>query len=275
MSSMTRITAENAKKATLLASETRSVVEAASLTMDEMKDSMTAIGTSSAEVAKIVKNIDEIAFQTNILALNAAVEAARAGEAGAGFAVVADEVRSLAQRSAAAAKETATKIEAAIVSSRSGFQCSARVGEALERITEKMRSTDFLVADIARGAVEQSQGVGQINGAMMQLDKVTQTNATSAEEGAGAAEELNIQADSLKMLVNRLQELVGSGAETSRGGVSTRQSHFKESDPAKESVLRSRAASRGAPSGKGIPMPGDQAHSKGSGGTDDSSFQNF
>jgi hypothetical protein len=99
-----------------------------------MTHAMAAIDSSSAEVAKIVKNIDEIAFQTNILALNAAVEAARAGEAGAGFAVVANEVRSLAQRSAAAAKETADKIEGAIVNSRTGSQCSAKVEESLTQI---------------------------------------------------------------------------------------------------------------------------------------------
>jgi methyl-accepting chemotaxis protein len=109
---------------------------------------MAEIDSSSAEVAKILKNIDEIAFQTNILALNAAVEAARAGEAGAGFAVVADEVRSLAQRSAAAAKETAEKIEAAIASSRQGSQCNTRVGESLTLISEKvkaMKSTSVAV----------------------------------------------------------------------------------------------------------------------------------
>ena len=127
---MIRATAENAEKAKELASEARSAAATGSMTMAEMTHAMAAINSSSAEVAKIVKNIDEIAFQTNILALNAAVEAARAGEAGAGFAVVADEVRSLAQRSAAAAKETADKIEAAIVNSRKGSQCTAKVEES-------------------------------------------------------------------------------------------------------------------------------------------------
>ena len=138
MSSMIRATAENAEKAKELASEARSVAATGSMTMAEMTHAMAAIDSSSAEVAKIVKNIDEIAFQTNILALNAAVEAARAGEAGAGFAVVADEVRSLAQRSAAAAKETADKIEAAIVNSRKGSQCTAKVEESLTQIAEKV-----------------------------------------------------------------------------------------------------------------------------------------
>ena len=146
ISSMIRSTADNAEKAKVLAGEAHAVAQAGSRTMVEMTQAMAAIDTSSAEVAKIVKNIDEIAFQTNILALNAAVEAARAGEAGAGFAVVADEVRSLAQRSAAAAKETADKIEAAIASSRNGSVSCAKVGESLTQIANKVSCTDALVA---------------------------------------------------------------------------------------------------------------------------------
>ena len=142
---MIRSTADNAEKAKSLAGEAHAVAQAGSRTMVEMTQAMAAIDSSSAEVAKIVKNIDEIAFQTNILALNAAVEAARAGEAGAGFAVVADEVRSLAQRSAAAAKETADKIEAAIASSRNGSVSCAKVGESLTQIANKVSSTDALV----------------------------------------------------------------------------------------------------------------------------------
>jgi methyl-accepting chemotaxis protein len=216
MSSMIRATAENAHKATTLASEAREVADAGSLLRGEVAASMSAMEASSNEVAKIVKNIDEIAFQTNILALNAAVEAARAGEAGAGFAVVADEVRSLAQRSAAAAKETAEKIEAAIISSRNGSQCSAKVGDALSQIAEKVKAADLLVADIARAASEQSQGIEQINGAMAQLDKVTQSNASGAEESASAAEELEAQAEAMKDLVTQLHQLVG--ATSSSGG---------------------------------------------------------
>jgi methyl-accepting chemotaxis protein len=212
-------------------------------------------------VAKIVKNIDEIAFQTNILALNAAVEAARAGEAGAGFAVVADEVRSLAQRSAAAAKETAAKIEAAIASSRSGSQCSARVEDALSQIADKVRDTDLIVADISRGASEQSQGIEQINGAMVQLDKVTQSNASSAEESASAAEELDAQAESMKNLVGQLRSLVGGGS--SEGAVST---------SAERALSAPCYAAYKAPATKGIPMPGDAPTRQ---GVDDSGFRNF
>src|SRR5262249_37449421 len=209
MSSMVRATAENAEKAKELASEARSVAATGSMTMAEMTHAMAAIDSSSAEVAKIVKNIDEIAFQTNILALNAAVEAARAGEAGAGFAVVADEVRSLAQRSAAAAKETADKIEAAIVNSRKGSQCTAKVEESLAQIAERVSTTDSLVAEIATAAREQAQGIEQINAAIAQMDKVSQSNSASAEESASAAEELDAQAETLKDQVGKLRLLVG------------------------------------------------------------------
>ena len=224
MTSMTRATAENAQKAKAVASETRAVTEAGAATMQEMDKTMAemnlameAIESSSGEVAKIVKNIDEIAFQTNILALNAAVEAARAGEAGAGFAVVADEVRSLAQRSAAAAKETADKIEAAIANSRNGSaSCrngatsSAKVGESLRHINDRIAATDSLVAEMATAAREQALGLEQINAAIAQMEQVSQTNASSAEEGAAAAEELTSQAENLNDLVAQLRELVGS-----------------------------------------------------------------
>ncbi|MFZ4388358.1 MAG: methyl-accepting chemotaxis protein [Chthoniobacterales bacterium] len=264
MSSMIRATADNAQKAKTLASDARTVADAGTLTMAEMVQAMTAIGTSSGEVAKIVKNIDEIAFQTNILALNAAVEAARAGEAGAGFAVVADEVRSLAQRSAAAAKETADKIEAAIASSRSGFECSARVSQSLKQIAEKVNSTDALVADIASAATEQAQGIEQVNHAMSQMEKVTQSNAASAEESASAAEELDAQAETMKDLVAQLRELVGSQAATEPGSSGTRA--------AGPQVPKSAPVSSGNPKTRNaIPMPGDAV----SGSAEEGSFRNF
>ncbi|NBX30011.1 hypothetical protein EBR04_06150, partial [bacterium] len=171
MSAMIRSTAGNAAQAKELALQARTAAEAGARTMVDMNAAMQAIENSSAEVAKIVKDIDEIAFQTNILALNAAVEAARAGEAGAGFAVVADEVRSLAQRSAAAARATAAKIEAAIASSRHGGESCDRVGASLDAIAATIAAADTLVAEIATAAREQSQGIGQIGAAMTELDK--------------------------------------------------------------------------------------------------------
>ena len=262
MSSMIRATAENAEKAKGLASESRSMADMGSKTMSEMTSAMAAIDASSAEVAKIVKNIDEIAFQTNILALNAAVEAARAGEAGAGFAVVADEVRSLAQRSAAAAKETAQKIEVAIANSRKGSQCTTKVEESLVQIAEKVTSTDALIADIATAAREQAQGIEQINVAIAQLDKVSQSNSASAEESASAAEELDAQAETLKDQVTKLRQLVGgdsSGADSAPATSSRRL--LPKMIP--------------APSGTGrrfIPMPGDPAPAA---EADDDNFRNF
>ena len=128
--------------------------------------------------------------------------------------MVADEVRSLAQRSAAAAKETADKIEAAIVNSRKGSQCTAKVEESLTQIAEKVSSTDALVAEIATAAREQAQGIEQINAAIAQMDKVSQSNSASAEESASAAEELDAQAETLKDLVAKLRLLVGGKSDT-------------------------------------------------------------
>ena len=210
MSVMIRSTADNAERAKAFATQARHAAQAGAETMAEMNTAMQAIEASSAEVAKIVKNIDEIAFQTNILALNAAVEAARAGEAGAGFAVVADEVRSLAQRSAAAARETADKIEAAIANSRRGSVSCEKVGESLQEIVQKVGAADGLVAEISTAAKEQAQGIQQVGLAMTQMDKVTQANASSAAETASAAEELNSQARNLQDLVLHLRALVGA-----------------------------------------------------------------
>jgi methyl-accepting chemotaxis protein len=211
ISTMIKVTASNANKATSLASDARRGAELGSESMIEMRAAMAEIDSCSAQVANIVKNIDEIAFQTNILALNAAVEAARAGEAGAGFAVVAEEVRSLAHRSAAAAKETAGKIEASILSSRMGSDCTLRVGEALAQITEKVAATDALVADIATAAGEQALGIEQINLTIEQMEQVTAGNASNAETSADAARQLGAQARTLNQLVGNLRDLIGGG----------------------------------------------------------------
>jgi ABC-type transporter Mla subunit MlaD len=178
--------------------------------MQAMSAAMDAIKTSSSDIAKIIKTIDEIAFQTNILALNAAVEAARAGEAGMGFAVVADEVRNLAQRSAQAAKETAAKIEGAIARTEQGVQISAKVAQALEEIVTKVRQVNQLVTEVSAASKEQTQGIDQVNTAVSQMDRVTQSNAASAEEAASASEELNAQALSLKDAVSQLLALAGT-----------------------------------------------------------------
>jgi len=215
MASMAKRNSESVQQAKELSTQTRIAADTGTNDMQEMKRAMDAIKVSSDDVAKIIKTIDEIAFQTNILALNAAVEAARAGEAGAGFAVVADEVRNLAQRSAQSAKETATKIEEAITKSVYGVQISEKVATSLNAIAEKTRKVDAIVAEIATASNEQRQGVDQVNLAVGQMDKVTQSNASNAEETASAAEELNAQAISLKEAVADLSKLVGSSAQSS------------------------------------------------------------
>jgi methyl-accepting chemotaxis protein len=209
MASMTKRNAENARKANELAKEARTAADKGVGDMQTMAAAMEAIKVSSDDIAKIIKTIDEIAFQTNILALNAAVEAARAGEAGMGFAVVADEVRNLAQRSAQAAKETAGKIEGAITKTGQGVGITTKVAEALNEIVNKVRQVDELVTEVAGATREQTEGITQINVAVGQMDKVTQSNAATAEESAAAAEELNSQAEVMKQSVAELLELVG------------------------------------------------------------------
>jgi methyl-accepting chemotaxis protein len=212
MSSMTKRNSENAHKANELAKQARAAADKGSNDMLSMTSAMEAIKVSSDDIAKIIKTIDEIAFQTNILALNAAVEAARAGEAGMGFAVVADEVRNLAQRSAQAAKETAAKIEGAIAKTGQGVDISGKVAQALSDIVSKVRQVDELVTEVASASREQTEGITQINTAVGQMDKVTQSNAASAEESAAAAEELNAQAAAMKESVNELLQLVSGKA---------------------------------------------------------------
>ncbi len=221
MSSMLQGTANNTVKAKALVSEAHMAAQNGSATMGEMTTAMQSIAQSSAEVAKIVKSIDEIAFQTNILALNAAIEAARAGEAGAGFAVVADEVRSLAQRSSAAAHETAEKIQAAILNSHNGSQSLVKLGESFAAIAEKVNQTDSLENEIAEAAKEQSQGVAQISVAIVQMGKVAARNAGNAETAAGAAEELSAQAKQQMGLADELRGVTGTTAPAkhkARGG---------------------------------------------------------
>jgi len=212
LSSMTKRNADSASNAKSLSGETRAAAEAGNNDMTEMRQAMDAIKTSSSDIAKIIKSIDEIAFQTNILALNAAVEAARAGEAGAGFAVVAEEVRALAQRSANSAKETAEKIEVAIKNGEHGVTISGKVASSLGVIVEKARQVDELVAEIATASHEQNSGIGQINTAVGQMDRITQSNAGNAEETAAASEELSAQAATLKDTVGHLRQLVGGAS---------------------------------------------------------------
>jgi methyl-accepting chemotaxis protein len=234
MSSMTKRNAENAQKANELAKEARAVADHGVTDMQTMSTAMQSIKTSSDDIAKIIKTIDEIAFQTNILALNAAVEAARAGEAGMGFAVVADEVRNLAQRSAQAAKETAAKIEGAINNTTQGVQISAKVAGVLNEIVAKVRQVDELVAEVSGASKEQTQGIAQVNLAIGQMDKVIQSNAANAEESAAAAEELNAQAMKMKESVGELLQLVSGAAN---GGGRSETPQFSQSSARPKSTV--------------------------------------
>jgi methyl-accepting chemotaxis protein len=237
LASMATRNSENTTQAKALGKEAREVAETGRASIHDMGEAITgiqasgqemsaaveAIRTSSREVAKIVRTIDEIAFQTNILALNAAVEAARAGEAGLGFAVVADEVRNLAQRSATAAKETAGKIEESLRKSDQGVAVSQKVAQHvaavqekavnveqnLQAIAGKVRQVDEVLAQITSASNEQTQGVRQINTAVTQLDRLTQSNAASAEESASASEQLSAQAKTLEDTVASLRGLIG------------------------------------------------------------------
>ena len=214
MASMTQRNAEGAQRTNELARHARLAADTGVNDMVAMHRSMIEIQSASRQIAKIIKTIDEIAFQTNILALNAAVEAARAGEAGLGFAVVADEVRNLAQRSAQAAKETADKIQSAVSVTAQGVELSAKVKASLDEIVTKVREVDQLASEAAVAAKEQNQGLQQLNTAVNELDKVTQSNAASSEESASAATELHAQAGSLSIVVNQLHQLVsGEGKD--------------------------------------------------------------
>jgi methyl-accepting chemotaxis protein len=249
LASMTKRNAENSQKANELSKQTRLAADKGAEHMTSMNQAMEAIKVSSDDIAKIIKTINEIAFQTNILALNAAVEAARAGEAGMGFAVVADEVRNLAQRSAQAARETAAKIEGAISKTTQGVELSGKVSAALNDIVTKARQVNDLAAEVAGASREQAQGFVQIKKAVTQMDSVTQGNAASAEKSADAAQELNSQADMLKEAVGELSQLVGGR----RGGDSAVAAPVAETETDRTvfSVRPARTAAAGQHNGNG------------------------
>lgn len=209
ITAMTRKSGENAKVAAEVMATVDQQVKDGNRTLQEMLGAMEEINNSSQKISKIIKVIDEIAFQTNILALNAAVEAARAGEAGMGFAVVADEVRNLAQRSAQAAKDTSALIEESVAKSGEGRTKTQKVAEVIRSITQSSEKVKTLVDEVHVGSQEQTRGIEQISTAVAQMDQVTQTTAANAEEGASASEELTAQAESLRAIVRDLRVMVG------------------------------------------------------------------
>jgi methyl-accepting chemotaxis protein len=203
-----RQSAASARQASTLAASAEDVAQRGGNVVSQVVSTMGDIEASSRQIADIIGTIDGIAFQTNILALNAAVEAARAGEQGRGFAVVASEVRSLAQRSAAAAREIKALIGASVERVEAGTKLVADAGGTMQDIVASVHRVNDIIGEISTATGEQSQGIGEVNGAVTRLDQMTQQNAALVEQSTAAAESLKEQAARLSSLVAtfRLQE---------------------------------------------------------------------
>jgi len=205
VASQTKTNAENAGKANSVAEQTKDLAVAGNARMQEMLSAMDEINQSSNNINKIIKVIDDIAFQTNILALNAAVEAARAGQYGKGFAVVAEEVRNLAAQSANAAKETTALIEDSIRKAGDGTKIAKETAEALGRIVEGVEAVSSLVSGINAASTEQAAAIAQINEGISLVSQVVQANSATSEESAAASEELSSQAEALKKMIGQFR----------------------------------------------------------------------
>jgi methyl-accepting chemotaxis protein/methyl-accepting chemotaxis protein-1 (serine sensor receptor) len=214
---LSRRNAENSVAAAELMGESAGLGVQANRTLEQMEISMRDINASAEKIGKVIRVIDEIAFQTNILALNAAVEAARAGESGMGFAVVADEVRNLAHRSAQAAKDTAGMIEDSIAKSKEGRHRLEEVSQAIYDITDRSTRARTLVDSVNAGSGEQVAGIQQIARAVTQAGQVTKSSAANAQETASAGEELRTQSAALRGIVGKLERLVGVSQDGERG----------------------------------------------------------
>lgn len=208
MTSMVLQNTNNTKQATLLALKAKEVANEGVIDMIELMSSMSEIKTSSDQISKIIKVIDEIAFQTNILALNAAVEAARAGDAGKGFAVVAEEVRNLAQRSAQAAQDTSLIIEKNISLSEKGVLVSQKTNQALQGINAQIQKVNEIIGEVAIATEEQSQGISQINTAVSQMNQVTQNNVKITTDNALIIKSLSTEFDEMKENINQLLSII-------------------------------------------------------------------
>ncbi|WP_027016648.1 methyl-accepting chemotaxis protein [Comamonas composti] len=197
--------ADAARQANRLALEASDIAVRGGEVVSQVVGTMRAIDASSQKISDIIGTIDSIAFQTNILALNAAVEAARAGEQGRGFAVVASEVRNLAQRSAVAAKEIKSLINQSAETVDTGTALVTRAGETMGQVVDSVKKVAEIISEISAGAIDQTQGIEQINSAVAQLDQMTQANSSVVEESAAASSSLKEQALHLSALVERFQ----------------------------------------------------------------------
>jgi hypothetical protein len=206
--SMLQQNSVNTQQASQLSEHTREVAEKGSIEMEEMMDSINDIKKSSGQISKIIKVIDDIAFQTNILALNAAIEAARAGEAGMGFAVVAEEVRNLARRSAQAASDTTELIESNIEVSGNGVLAAEKVRESLNEITTQAKKVSDLMGELSAASQIHLQGIDTVTTIINDVERVTVQNASNSEESAATSEELSAQAENLREVVKKLLEIV-------------------------------------------------------------------
>ena len=222
--------AENAREASRKAAQVKDQAGESSRRMQEMLSAMTDISSSSGEIGKIIKTIEDIAFQTNILALNAAVEAARAGAAGKGFAVVADEVRNLAGKSADASKNTSALIEGSLHAVDRGTRIANETADALNQVVDGVQSVTVTIDNISRASDDQAVSIGQVTQGIDQISSVVQTNSATAEESAAASEELSGQAQILKNLVGQFRlKTDGTGARGSQPAPAPGHAHTEMS----------------------------------------------
>jgi methyl-accepting chemotaxis protein len=213
VNAMVQRNAKSSREAAEHTNDANRLLTEANQKLEHMLVSMRDISSSSERISKIIRVIDEIAFQTNILSLNAAVEAARAGEAGMGFAVVADEVRNLAQRCSQAAKDTSGLIEESIQHSKIGRVRLDEVAHAMRQVTESALEVQRLSNEVNAGSEEQARAIQQISKAILQIQQVTQQTAASAEEGASAGSEMGAEAEHLQATVSRMRAMLGMQQE--------------------------------------------------------------